>query len=292
MNIVSIGEILWDVFPAGERLGGAPFNFSAHAARLGHSVAFLSGVGRDALGDRALAQMSSLGVSPAWMTKVTDAPTGSVTVELDRGEPRYTIHRPAAYDFPALDDAHLDAVSRLPPHCIYYGTLAQTSPAVRLLTQRVFEACPNVPRFYDVNLRPGSDDPALVSGLIASAQIVKLNREEAHRLAPTWSLPASPVEAFCRAVTDRFSLIGVCVTLGAEGCAIFYRGEFVACPGVRVSVQDAVGAGDAFSAALVHGLFQGLPLAETGALANRVGALVASRAGAIPDWSLAEALSL
>ena len=33
MRIVSIGEILWDVFPNGEHLGGAAFNFSAHARR-------------------------------------------------------------------------------------------------------------------------------------------------------------------------------------------------------------------------------------------------------------------
>ncbi len=292
MNIVSIGEILWDVFPAGERLGGAPFNFSAHATRLGHHVAFLSGVGHDALGDRALDEMSRLGVGHDFVARVAGAPTGYVTVQLRAGEPTYTIHRPAAYDFPAVDDAQLQSISRLPAHFIYYGTLAQASPAVRSLTRRVIEACPSATRFYDVNLRPDNDNPALVEELLSGAHIVKLNHEEALRLAPLLSLAPSPVEAFCRALAARFHTSGVCVTLGPRGCALLHNGQFVECPGVSVSVHDAVGAGDAFSAALVHGLSQRLPLAETGALANRVGALVASRPGAIPDWTLAEARSL
>ena len=53
MRILSIGEILWDVIGGKEYLGGAPFNFSVHAVRLGHNVKFLSAVGRDARGDRA-----------------------------------------------------------------------------------------------------------------------------------------------------------------------------------------------------------------------------------------------
>lgn len=43
---------------------------------------------------------------------------------------------------------------------------------------------------------------------------------------------------------------------------------------------------------LLHGLIEGWPAAEIANFANRVGALVASRPGAIPDWSLAEAAAL
>jgi len=51
-----------------------------------------------------------------------------------------------------------------------------------------------------------------------------------------------------------------------------------------------VGAGDAFAAAFMHGLSLNRPLREIAAFANRVGALVASRHGAIPDWTLEEAV--
>ena len=55
-----------------------------------------------------------------------------------------------------------------------------------------------------------------------------------------------------------------------------------------MKVVDTVGAGDGFAAAFVHGLGAGWSAAKTGDFANRLGALVASRAGAVPEWSLGE----
>ena len=45
--IISIGEILWDVFGNNEHIGGGPFNFSVHATRLGNKVYFVSSVVED-----------------------------------------------------------------------------------------------------------------------------------------------------------------------------------------------------------------------------------------------------
>jgi fructokinase len=53
-------------------------------------------------------------------------------------------------------------------------------------------------------------------------------------------------------------------------------------------VADPVGAGDAFAAGFLHGLDGGWPAAKIAQLANRLGALVASRPGAIPDWRVEE----
>ena len=90
----------------------------------------------------------------------------------------------------------------------------------------------------------------------------------------------------------RFGWQAAAVTLGERGCVVWDRGDFAAGHGHRVEVADTVGAGDAFSAALLHGLMEGWTAAEIANFANRVGALVASRPGAIPDWSLAEATAL
>src|SRR5580692_1094193 len=67
VKIVSIGEILWDVFPDAERLGGAPFNFTVNAHRLGHEVRFISAVGQDDRGLRALNRVTRLGLSVAFV---------------------------------------------------------------------------------------------------------------------------------------------------------------------------------------------------------------------------------
>ena len=101
MNILSIGEVLWDVFGETEHLGGAALNFSAHARILGHSVSLISAVGDDPRGRRVLEKMQGMGLPTRFVSQIKDHPTGIVTVTLDAsGQPRFTIHRPAAYDFP------------------------------------------------------------------------------------------------------------------------------------------------------------------------------------------------
>ena len=78
----------------------------------------------------------------------------------------------------------------------------------------------------------------------------------------------------------------MCVTLGERGCAILNRDAYSESPGYRVQVADSVGAGDAFAAALLHGLDRGWDTRRLGCFANAVGALVASRPGATPDWDI------
>ena len=76
------------------------------------------------------------------------------------------------------------------------------------------------------------------------------------------------------------------MTCGESGCKIRIGDDRAESSDPRPSsVADAVGAGDAFAAAFLHGIAQGWSAAKTGDYANRLGALVASRPGAIPPWS-------
>jgi fructokinase len=104
-------------------------------------------------------------------------------------------------------------------------------------------------------------------------------------------LPAG-LEAFCREGAARYGWQAVGITLGDRGCAMFANGQYVEAVGHAVDVVDTVGAGDAFAAAFMHGLSLGWPTAKIASFANRVGALVASRHGAIPEWTLEEAVKL
>lgn len=289
MRILSIGEILWDVFDDGEHLGGAPFNFAAHAAQLGHDVCFLSAVGEDERGRRALARVRELGLTGRYIARLPGAPTGTVTVRLSSdGQPSFTIHRPAAYDLVDLSSEELDLLAAAQPEWICFGTLHQMHPNARRLTRRVLAAVPAARRFYDVNLRPDSYTPGLVRELLADASVVKLNDAEVTVLGELLDLPASSLEDFCRANAERFGWEAICVTRGAEGCSLLLGGQFVEAPGLAVQVADTVGAGDAFSAAFLHGLGAGWPPARIAAFANRVGAFVAGRPGAIPTWTPAD----
>ena len=127
--------------------------------------------------------------------------------------------------------------------------------------------------------------------LLAHAGVVKLNEEELHRVHEFTGLP-SGVEAFCCEGAARYGWQAVAVTLGDRGCAILANGQYAEAAARAVDVADTVGAGDAFAAAFMHGLSMNWPAAEIASFANRVGALVVSRRGAIPDWTLEEATKL
>jgi len=311
MTILSIGEILWDVIQGAEYLGGAPFNFAAHARRLGHDVRFISAVGADARGRLALARAGELGLSTRFVRIVPDRPTGTVTVALDAGgQPRFTIHRPAAYDFPHIREEDLRELLDPAPDWIYFGTLQQTSAEARALTARLMEAAPAAKRFYDVNLRAGCYTASLVRELIRRATVVKLNEEEVCEVEQMMgmeqsrereravaeygdrSLTVAALMRFCEGGAERLGWEAACVTRAAAGCLAWLGGQSIEAPGYRVEVADAVGAGDAFAAAFLHGLGAGWPPRRIADFANRLGALVAGRAGAIPEWTLEEAEAL
>ena len=283
MRLLGVGEILWDVIGDREYLGGAVFNLCAHAARLGHTVALASAVGDDARGRRALEKARQLGISTRFIGMVREAPTGIVTVNVDAaGQPSYVIHRPAAYDFAAFPDAGFA------PDWICYGTLHSMHPQARRLLADVLERLPKARRFYDVNLRKDSFTPELVRALAAAAGIVKLNEAEVREAGAIFGMNEGSLESFCRGLSGRLGCEGVCVTRGEHGCALLVSGCYEEVPGHPVRVADAVGAGDAFAAALIHAIDSGWPARRAGEFANRLGALVAGRAGAVPEWSPAE----
>src|SRR5579864_8565425 len=123
MKIVSLGEVLWDILPTTEHLGGAPFNFALHARNLGHEVCFVSAVGDDPRGQRALTHMEAAGLSTRFVRRTSDYPTGTVSVTLDAvGNPQYQIHCPAAYNFPALTPADFEALLTPPPQWLSFCT--------------------------------------------------------------------------------------------------------------------------------------------------------------------------
>ncbi len=293
MKVLSIGEVLWDIVGESEFLGGAPFNFAAHLRQFAHDVYFLSAVGLDERGDRALREMERRGLDTQFVSRDPSHATGSVTVSVaPDGQPNFAIHRPAAYDFPQLRGAQIAQLLNPPPEWIYFGTLLQTSPQARSLTDRLLHCAPRARRFYDVNLRSGSYNNDLIRDLLTLANVVKLNREEVFEVGHRLQIPCSELEEFCRACAMRYQLEAVCVTRGADGCSLLVHGSYCQAAGYRVKVADAIGAGDAFAAAFLHAFSAGWDALRIADFANRVGALVASRPGALPSWTIEEALAL
>jgi len=267
-------------------------NFSAHARRLGHPVTLISALGADELGGQAAELISAFDLDASLLQTNSRYATGTAQVWVGpNGATRFTIVRPAAYDAVEISASDLHHLQQVAPAWFYYGTLfASTAPGKQVLDQ-LLEALAGTVKFYDLNLRAGSDLPELVTELLERADVVKVNEAELERVHAFTGLPLD-VESFCYAAIERYGWNAVGVTLGDRGCAMLVGGQYVEAASHPVDVIDTVGAGDAFAAAFMHGLSQNWPAAEIALFANRVGAWVASHAGAIPDWTFEEAVRL
>jgi fructokinase len=289
-RIIGIGELLWDLFPDGRRLGGAPFNVIADLRLLGHTAAFVTAVGDDELGREARAAARDVGIDTMFVAVSPELPTGTVAVTPDPSSGhRFEIRSPAAYESIGDGPALAARIEGWDPDALVFGTLAQRFPGVSSLTDRVATGGRTTHRLYDVNLRDGCWSPALVLHLLPLATIVKVNATEAATLAAIVGCEDDPAVLGPRLAADHGIRI-MCVTRGADGAVLRVDDELLTVDGIAIDVADTVGAGDAFAAGLLHGVLTGMPNHETLAFANRLAALVASRPGALPEWRIDEVL--
>jgi fructokinase len=281
-KIVGLGEILWDMLPNGKQLGGAPSNFAYISTLLGNEGVVASRLGTDALGEEAAAQLASVGVSTAAIQRDPERPTGTVQVEVDgKGQPTFQIAENVAWDFLewTLDWQNLAVQS----DAVCFGSLAQRREISRATVRKFLAATRNdAVRIFDVNLRQHFHSTDVLVESMKVAEIVKLNHEELPRVMEILSLAYGDDVSSARALAERYDLEVVCITRGECGSLLLNQRARDEHPGYRVRIADTIGAGDAFTAALVYEYLQGASLAEMNETANRMGAWVASRVGAMP----------
>lgn len=280
--VLGIGELLWDVFADSRRPGGAPANVAFHACQMGCAGVVASRVGRDGLGDELIAFLDKQGLSTRHIQRDSQRPTGTVTVDTSRADhPSYVIHEGVAWDYLAFDAALGKLLGTV--QALAFGTLAQRSAVARATIGRVLgEVNGNCLVVYDVNLRQLYYDWPTIEASLRRANVVKFNADEAVVLGGLLDVPTHDLTVVGRAIQDRYDVDAVCITRGADGCLLIDRAETADEPGKKVHVVDAVGAGDAFTAALITARLAGWPPRVQASFANQVGGLVASRPGAMP----------
>ncbi|HSU54401.1 MAG TPA: carbohydrate kinase [Candidatus Dormibacteraeota bacterium] len=280
-KIVGIGEVLWDVFPAGRQLGGAPANFAYHARALGATACVATRVGNDDLGRLIRARFENLGIADGTMQVDDTVATGTVTVALsDGGIPDYIIHENVAWDRLQVTPAALDAIRKADAIC--FGSLAQRGDISRHSIQRLVAAAPATTlRVFDINLRQKYFSRDIIEQSLHLASVLKLNHGELPVLAAMFDLSGSTRQQIEK-LARKFSLQLVALTRGPEGSLLYQTGEWSDCPSVATNVVDTVGAGDSFAAAMVMGLLHKMALGKINALANELAGFVCSCAGATP----------
>ncbi|MDP3479161.1 MAG: carbohydrate kinase [Desulfoprunum sp.] len=279
--VIGIGEILWDVLPEGERLGGAPANFSYHAAALGAIGLPVSTVGSDIRGKRALAELQNKDMATEGITISSRYPTGYVEIRLDK-------EGIASYHFP--DDTAWDHLqvsgwaARLSctASAVCFGSLAQRSPDSRQVILDFLRSLPETAlKVFDINLRQNYYNKEILHHSLTQADILKLNDEELPILARLFELPGDDRRQLS-SLRDRYGLQLVILTRGAHG-SLLLTGESISDhSGMPTDLVDTIGAGDSFTAAATVGFLLDLPLVEINAHANRLAAYVCGQSGAMP----------
>ena len=280
--VIGLGELLWDLLPAGKQLGGAPANFAYITSLLGDDGIPASRLGNDDLGRLALRRLVELGLPTDFVQIDEHRPTGTVKVQLDTcGQPGFEICELVAWDFLEWTRQWQELAQRADAVC--FGSLAQRSATSRATIRKFLESTRReAVRVFDVNLRQRFFTAEILSDSMKLATIAKLNHEELPRIMQLFGLEHRDDESSARRLASLFDLNLVCVTRGNSGSLLATPEGRHEHQGFQVRVADTVGAGDAFTAAMVHEYLRGASLERMNEAANRVGAWVASEVGATP----------
>ena len=281
--VVGLGELIWDLLPDGKQLGGAPTNFAYISRLLGNEAIVASRIGDDELGREALEKLRRMGIETRYLQLDLNHPTGTVGVQIDeRGEPRFAVNEGSAWDYLEWTARWEQLALRCDAVC--YGTLGQRHDQARktiLSFLRLTRA--DAVRVFDVNLRHSFFTPEMLRRSLELATIVKLNSEELSMVAEMLRLDETEEEALGKRLIALFDLELAVITRGEHGSLLVTPLDAHNHPGFHVQVKDTIGAGDAFTAALLHYYLRGASLAAISEAANRMGAWVTTQTGATPE---------
>jgi fructokinase len=287
VNVIGVGEVLWDLLLTGPQLGGAPANFAYHAHALGAQAQVITRVGKDDYGREIIRRFHEMGLPETGVQVDETAPTGTAKVALSgNGLAHFTIQENVAWDCIAMTDEAAAVARRADAIC--FGSLAQRCEASRHTIQQLVAATPpDALRVFDINMRQQFYSRDVVEKSFRLANVLKLNDDELPRLADMLSLTGSTEDQIGQ-LAQTFSLRLVALTRGPNGSLLYQKDNnndevrWSDCPSRPVKVVDTVGAGDSFTAALVLGLLRKMDLDEVNTIANEVARYVCSQPGATP----------
>ena len=284
-TIISLGEVLWDLFPDGERFGGAPANFACHAAIQGADVTMLSAVGDDKNGHDAIGILSAYGIDVSFMQIIPDAPTGTVGIALDNnGKPTFVIHQGSAWDRLVWNDAIASRIATV--DAIYFGTLGQRDVISRTTIRRAVEAAATkgIPCILDINLRPPFFDAEMIRDSVQLASILKLSDDELVEVCSACSISeTSRSNVMLQGLLEFGNLDIVVLTRGKDGAMLITQDDTVTQNGISANVIDTVGAGDSFTASFLIGELRGEPCKQNLQRSCEIAAATCAHSGAVPE---------
>lgn len=287
-KVVCFGEILWDILPAGTVPGGAPMNVAYHLHQLNESPALVTRVGKDERGDELKSILEGKEVDISLLQTDEQHATGIVYGTADeKGDMKYEIVAPSAWDFIETTADNMTKVAEA--DYFVCGSLVARQEVSR---KTLFALLDNArTKVVDINLRPPFYTAELIEALITRADILKLNNDELELISSWWGL-GHGLHGQAEALQRRFNTKTIIITRGSNGAAVWHEGRLYEHPGFKVTVADTVGSGDAFLAGFLHQRLQDKEMNDALAFACGLGAFVASKSGAWPDYTLSDIYAL
>ncbi len=303
-EVTVLGECVADAFtaqqPAPDELalrvlpGGGPANTAVALARLGTPARFLARLSDDVFGRLFRTRLEASGVDLSQAVRARELSTLAVA-ELDaEGQAAYSFHAQGTADWQWTAD-ELSATDLASTACLHSGSLALVrEPGGRAVEEFLLRAKATATISLDPNVRPLLVAPEVYRERLprwcAIADVLRLSEDDLELL-----LPGHSVERACD-VWHSAGVRLVVVTLGKRGAIASLDGERAAVPAPPTVVVDTVGAGDSFTAGLLHhlgtkallgGRLTDLRLddvTEACVFAARVAALTCSASGPNPPW--------
>ena len=258
MDLVAVGDNITDCYPEFDLMfpGGNCVNVAVHAARLGTTTSYVGSVGDDERGRQLAVALRSEQVDISHL-RIQPGSTGYATVLHRDGERTFGPFDRGASQV-SLVAADFDFVAQhAMAHSSYAAQLESDIPA---LAERV-------PVSFDFDAHTGDDYaqqliPSVSHAFFSAAHLTAEDIRELLR----WACGAGASSALA--------------TRGAQGAIWFDGTTFTTQAAQRASVRDTLGAGDAFVAAVLHGILTGQPATEFLSQAATVSASVCENLGA------------
>ncbi|MGE5943508.1 MAG: carbohydrate kinase family protein [Flavobacteriales bacterium] len=281
-KITCFGEVLWDIFPNHQKIGGAPLNVALRLHSFGNDVTMISCVGNDELGKKLLKYIEENGLNTEFIQLTNSFETGKVQVTVnDKGSASYTINFPSAWDHILLDTKSIDIVKS--SDAFVFGSLVTRNDVSKNTLLELLNHANY--KIFDLNLRPPHYTKEILIELMNKADFIKFNDDELYEASGYLGSKYRSLEQNIRFVSKKTNTNHICVTKGSHGAVLLYNDTFYYNSGYLIKVIDTVGAGDSFLASLIHGLLNNGNPQEAIDYACAVGALVAQHEGANPVLS-------
>lgn len=287
LKTICFGEVLWDLFPAYKKIGGASLNVCIRLESLGANASIISSVGNDISGNELLKKIKKThpGVSIDDIQKNNSYPTSEVQVSLDKdGVANYDIKEHVAWDNIILNSNIEEVVSNT--DIFIFGSLISRDITSRTTLLKLLEVAKF--KVFDVNLRPPYYFIESLVNFMNLSNFIKFNDDELFKITDSLLFKNSYLEEHIRFIATTTKTEIICVTRGANGAVLYYENNFYYNDGYQVKVIDTVGSGDSFLASIVYKIAQKTAPQKALDFACAVGALVASNEGANPKIDLQE----